>query len=132
MLKSQPDAYSRLVRSTCMRRKVSLATAALAAALASSANVYGQAAPPATQPAPPVTGGSVTEQTPADLPKPYKPVAITPPATVSDPALSALRKKIADAAKRRDKAQLAKLVVGKGSFWDREGADDELCQLRLV
>lgn len=98
-----------------MRRHVSFA-GLLVATLAAPASVHGQT--------PPTAGGSsVVEQTPADLTKPYKPVAITPPAPVSDPALTALRKKVADAAKRRDKAQLAKLVVAKGFFWDREGGD---------
>src|SRR5689334_16837268 len=98
---------------------------AIAAALIVGAAVPGfesraQSVAPQT---PPAAGGSVVERAPADLTKPYKPVAITPPTTVSDPALAALRKKIADAVKRRDKAQLAKLVVGRGFFWDREGAD---------
>ena len=104
-----------------MRRNLSLATAVLAAALTAPTAVQAQTSP-AAQPPPPV-GGSVVEQTQADLTKPYQLVAITPPTRVSDPALAALRKKVADAAKRRDKAQLAKLVVAKGFFWDREGAD---------
>jgi hypothetical protein len=99
-----------------MRRHISFA-GLLLVALAAPAWVHGQTSPP------PAGGSSVVEQTPADLAKPYKPVAITPPTPVSDPALTALRKKIADAAKRRDKAQLAKLVVAKGFFWDREGID---------
>jgi hypothetical protein len=98
-----------------MRRKISAATALLTAALAAPVVGHAQTPPPA--------GGSVVEQTPADLTKPYKPVAITAPMAVSDLALTALRKKIADAAKHRDKAQLAKLVVSKGFFWDREGGD---------
>jgi hypothetical protein len=97
-----------------------IAAVLIIGAVAQSADSRAQNTPSQT---PPVAGGSVVEQTPADLTKPYKPVAITPPTQVSDPALAALRKKIADAVKRRDKAQLAKLVVAKGFFWDREGAD---------
>lgn len=55
--------------------------------------------------------------------KSYKTVMISPPADLKDAELSALRDRIADATKNRDRAALAKLVVAKGFFWDREGKD---------
>lgn len=55
--------------------------------------------------------------------KPYKAVAVVPPTEVKDAELSALRDKIADATKNRDRAALAKLVVSGGFFWDRDGKD---------
>jgi hypothetical protein len=58
--------------------------------------------------------------------KPYKPVAVAVPATISDPSLEAFRKQVIAAAQRKDRAALAKLVVAKGFFWespDGRGAD---------
>ena len=75
--------------------------------------------PPAAQPAPPAPAPEV-----ADVAVPYKPVTVTPPAQFSDPGIDALRKQIAEAAKKRDRAALAKLVVGKGFFWERGGGGD--------
>jgi len=68
-----------------------------------------QAAPPAPAPA-----------------KPYKPVAIAPPAPAKDAALDTFRGKVGDAAQKKDRAALGPLVVNAGFFWDREsgkGAD---------
>ena len=61
-------------------------------------------------------------------PKPYKKVAVTPPAHTADPAFEAFRKQLADAAARKDRAALGALVAPKGFFWEREsgnGADDQ-------
>ena len=58
-----------------------------------------------------------------DLAKPYKQVALTAPAKVSDPSFVAFRTKLGDAAKRKDRAALAKLVSNKGFFWEREGSE---------
>ena len=55
--------------------------------------------------------------------RPYKPVAITPPALMSDASFEGLRQQIAEAAKRRDRAALAKLVAAQGFFWERENGD---------
>ncbi|MDB5600709.1 MAG: hypothetical protein JWN71_2753 [Xanthobacteraceae bacterium] len=55
--------------------------------------------------------------------KPYKPVAVTVPAKLADPALDALRKQLADVAKSKDKAALGRLVVAKGFFWETEKGD---------
>lgn len=55
--------------------------------------------------------------------KPYKAVAITPPQPMTDPSFEAMRKQLGDVAKKKDRAALAKLVVGQGFFWDRENGD---------
>jgi len=69
----------------------------------------GQAAPEgqARQPAPP---------------KPYKPVAVTLAQPSSDPSFAAFRKQLADIASRKDRAALARLVVGN-FFWMGESGD---------
>lgn len=59
----------------------------------------------------------------AAAPKPYRAVAITPPAEIKDAELMVARGKIAEAARNRDRAALAKLVAAKGFFWDRDGSD---------
>lgn len=64
------------------------------------------------------------QQPPQPAPaKPYKPVAITPPSPVADAGLEDLRKQIAAAAQKKDRAALAKLVVSKGFFWERENGE---------
>jgi hypothetical protein len=57
--------------------------------------------------------------------KPYKPIAVTPPAPFNDPSFVAFRKQLADIAQRKDRAALAKLVVTQGFFWmqDKDLAD---------
>lgn len=55
--------------------------------------------------------------------KPYKPVAMSPPTQQKDAELDALRDKMAEATRNRDHAALAKLVVAKGFFWERDGGD---------
>jgi hypothetical protein len=52
--------------------------------------------------------------------QPYKPVVITPVTPLSDAGLDAMRKQLAEAARRRDRAALAKLVVAQGLFWWRQ------------
>lgn len=54
---------------------------------------------------------------------PYKAVAITPAQPVNDPAFSALLKQLGEAAQRKDRTALTKLVVGQGFFWVRENGD---------
>ena len=51
---------------------------------------------------------------------PYKPVAITPPAPVSDPYFDAMRRQLGEIAQKKDRAALARLVVEQGFFWERE------------
>ncbi len=55
--------------------------------------------------------------------RPYKPVAVTPPTPVTDAGFESLRQQIAEAAKRRDRAALARLVAAQGFFWQRENRD---------
>jgi hypothetical protein len=55
--------------------------------------------------------------------EPYKAVAVTPPQAINDPAFEALRKQMGEAAQRKDRSALAKLVVGQGFFWERENGD---------
>ena len=52
--------------------------------------------------------------------RPYKPVAITPAKLVVDADLDAMRKQLGEAARRKDRAALARLVVAQGLFWQRE------------
>ncbi|HVZ52751.1 MAG TPA: SH3 domain-containing protein [Pseudolabrys sp.] len=55
--------------------------------------------------------------------KPYKPVAVTPPKPFDDPAFVAMRKQLAAAAQKKDRAALAKLVVTQGFFWEKDTGD---------
>jgi hypothetical protein len=58
--------------------------------------------------------------------KPYHPVAVMPPAAFADTAFQSFRKNLVDAVGHKDRAALAKLIVGKGFFWVRDNdlADD--------
>jgi hypothetical protein len=69
-----------------------------------------------------LAAASASAQQPAP-PKPYKPVAVVLPAAVNDAGLTKLRAQLSDAAKKRDRAALTKLVVGKGFFWARNGGN---------
>ncbi len=60
---------------------------------------------------------------PAAATKPYKIVPITLPQALKDASFEAFRNQLDDAAKRKDRAALAKLVVAQGFFWDRENGD---------
>jgi hypothetical protein len=55
--------------------------------------------------------------------KPYKAVAITPATPLSDAGLDAMRKQLGEAARRKDRAALAKLVVVRNLFWWRQNRD---------
>ena len=59
----------------------------------------------------------------AASPGPYKPVTVTPPQVVNDAALEALRKQLGEVSQQKDRAALAKLVVGQGFFWIGERGD---------
>jgi hypothetical protein len=78
-----------------------------------SAPLLAQTPKPAAPPAPP----------PVAPVKPYKMVAVKLPAPFKDAAFEALRKQIAEAAAKKDRAALAKLVVDQGFFWYRETGD---------
>jgi hypothetical protein len=55
--------------------------------------------------------------------KPASPVAVTAPQASNDAALEALRKQLGEVAQHKDRAALAKLVVGQGFFWIGEKGD---------
>lgn len=85
---------------------------AISAALAATAlPVLAQNQPDSQQPSQPAPA------------KPYKPVAIEAPPPVSDAALGVTRKKLADAAQKKDRAALARLIVSQGFFWERENGE---------
>jgi hypothetical protein len=52
--------------------------------------------------------------------QPYKAVAITPPKPLTDASFEAMRKQLGEAAQRKDRAALARLVVAQDFFWARE------------
>ncbi|HEY6023259.1 MAG TPA: hypothetical protein VIV34_03675 [Pseudolabrys sp.] len=60
---------------------------------------------------------------PPAKPAPYKAVAVTPAQAMNDPSFEAFRKQLGEVAQRKDRAALAKLVVGQGFFWVREQGD---------
>jgi hypothetical protein len=72
-----------------------------------------------------VAGSSAIAQSPPPLAKvgPYRVVAVTPPQAINDPAFETLRKQMGEIAQRKDRAALAKLVIGQGFFWERENGD---------
>ncbi len=51
---------------------------------------------------------------------PYKAVTITPPQVMTDASFEAMRKQLGEAAQRKDRAAMARLVVAQGFFWERE------------
>jgi hypothetical protein len=91
------------MRGTCL---VSAFATLLFASLA-----YGQNQPRGQQPPPPAKAG------------PYKVVSVTSPQAINDATFEAFRKQMNEAAQRKDRAALAKLVVGDGFFWLRETGD---------
>src|SRR5262245_20928294 len=96
-----------------MRRPRLSSTPILAAALAIAGvlapmPVMAQAQPPAQSPAP-VLG-------------PYKPVPITLPPAVNDPSFATFRNQLADIAKNKDRAALARIVAAN-FFWTPEDKD---------
>jgi hypothetical protein len=69
-----------------------------------------QRAPAPARPAPPA----------ASAQSPYKPVAVTIPGTARDPGFEAVRKDLAEIAKRRDRAALGQRIVTRDFFWERD------------
>jgi hypothetical protein len=51
---------------------------------------------------------------------PYKAVAIEPPKPITDDSFEVMRKQLGEAAQRKDRAAMVRLVVAQGFFWDRE------------
>jgi hypothetical protein len=76
-----------------------------------------------------LAGSALAQETPqASPPGPYKAVPVKLAPIVSDPSLDAFRKELAAVAQRRDRAALARMVVAKGFFWERDdgqGADPQ-------
>lgn len=67
--------------------------------------------------------GRLSAEEAAPKPQPYKPVAIALPQPVKDPSFAAFRKQIADIAKRKDRAALAKHVAANFFWTIDEGKD---------
>jgi hypothetical protein len=106
---------------------VSVASLLLAAAPALSQGQLprpGQLPPPGGQGAPPPQRGQAAppQQPAAAAAKPYKPVAITAPAAVTDPSFEAFRKQLGAVAEKKDRKALAGLVV-PNFFWMGEKGD---------
>ena len=105
-----------------MRRLLNATTVILAAvAVGTLMPDLGHAQNPQHVPMPP--GGF--KPPPAAPVKPYKPIAITPPAPYADQSFVAFRKQLTEIAQHKDRAALAKLVVPQGFFWmqDKDLAD---------
>lgn len=59
---------------------------------------------------------------PSPVEPPYKPVAVSAAPAPADPSLAAFRRQLADVAKNRVHAELARLVVAHGFFWEGDVA----------
>jgi len=71
-----------------------------------------------------LTAGTLAAQAqkqPSPIAGPYKAIAITPPASMTDANFESFRKQLGEVAQRKDRAALERLVVAQGFFWDREG-----------
>ncbi|HXX51671.1 MAG TPA: hypothetical protein VEI98_10365 [Xanthobacteraceae bacterium] len=57
--------------------------------------------------------------------KPYRPLAVTPPAVLNDPSFVAFRNQLGQIVAHKDRAGLGKLVVAQNFFWiqDKDVAD---------
>jgi hypothetical protein len=101
-----------------MRRLPITAAVMLAAAILAAPAGFAQ---PGQVPLPP---GGFKPPPPPPI-KPYKPVMVTPPASLSDPSFIAFRKQLGDVAAHKDRAALAKLVQAQNFFWvqDKDLAD---------
>jgi hypothetical protein len=78
--------------------------------------------------APPAAAGKPAAARPgtATLPleKPYSPVAVTPTGTPGDASYANFREQLAAVAKQRVYAELARLVVAQGFFWEGDSSGD--------
>ena len=95
------------------RFAVPLAVAfALAAALAAPVAAQAQPKqPPQKGPPPPAPA------------KPYTAISVKIPGPLNDPSFDAFRKQLGEAAAKKDRAALSRLMVGQGFFWDGEKGD---------
>ena len=55
--------------------------------------------------------------------KPYTAISVKIPGPLNDPSFDAFRKQLGEAAAKKDRAALSRLVVGQGFFWDGEKGD---------
>ena len=108
-------------------RRAALIPIAASALLIAVAPVLSQPRPQPPGPPGQQRGPQQPPQPPAPPPqapaKPYNPVAITPPKPIADPSFDAFRNQIAEIAKRKDRAGLAKMIVATNFFWLGEKGD---------
>jgi hypothetical protein len=81
----------------------------------------------------PAAGQSQQQQAPQQPPPeqqqqaapvaPYRPVMLSMPQPFKDAGFEAFRDRLADAARKRDRAAMAKLTVARNFFWERENGD---------
>ncbi|MFN3350293.1 hypothetical protein [Pseudorhodoplanes sp.] len=60
---------------------------------------------------------------PAPAAKPYTPIAVNIPPPINDPSFEEFRKQVSEAAAKKDRAGLTRLVVQQGFFWEGENGD---------
>ena len=108
-------------------RRAALIPIAASALLIAVAPVLSQPRPQPPGPPGQQRGPQQPPQPPAPPPqapaRPYNPVAITPPKPIADPSFDAFRNQIAEIAKRKDRAALAKMIVATNFFWLGEKGD---------
>src|SRR5262249_47071828 len=93
----------------------------IAGALAPMA-VTAQSPPPAQAPAQSPPRAQAPAQSPPPAPGLYKPVPITLPPGVNDPTFATFRTQLAEIAKNKDRAALARIVAAN-FFWVPEDKD---------
>ncbi len=108
-------------------RRAALIPIAASALLIAVAPVLSQPRPQPPGPPGQQRGPQQPPQPPAPPPqapaRPYNPVAITPPKPIADPSFDDFRNQIAEIAKRKDRAALAKMIVATNFFWLGEKGD---------
>ena len=62
-------------------------------------------------------------QPPAAAPVPYQPVTVSEPKPLGDPSFDAFRQQVEEAAKKKDRAAIGRLIVAQGFFWEGEKGD---------
>ena len=71
-------------------------------------------------------GGAFAQSSPSappPKPGPYKAIPITLPSPIADASFSKFREQLVAIAERRDRAALARVVVSKDFFWERQSGD---------
>ena len=71
-------------------------------------------------------GGALAQSSPSvpsPAPAPYRAVPITLPSPIDDASFAKFREQLVGIAERHDRAALARLVVSKGFFWERQNGD---------